>query len=234
MPSRRWILILSIALFGAALLLPVMYPNIDLLISGLFYTSGQGFVYAGNPALLFLQHVAYYGARILGVALALATLIAFVKKAPVLGIDSKGWAFLFLALVIGPGLIANAGFKDHWGRARPREVTEFGGSTAFSPALVPQTTAHKNGSFISGDGAFGFFLPSFAYAVPRRLSRKFFWGGIGGGILFGIARIMMGAHFFSDVVFAAFFMLLTSACLHAVLFGKRNTATFWHTWLCAE
>lgn len=234
MNSRRWIFLPSIALSGAALLLPVFCPHSDLLISGLFYAHGQGFVFAQNPALLFLQNVAYYGARILGIALLLAALIAFVKKAPLLGINGKGWLFLLLALVIGPGLVANAGFKDHWGRARPREVSEFGGSAVFSPALVPQAEAHKNSSFVSGDGAFGFYLPSFAYVVPRRQSRKFFWGGIGGGFIFGCARIIMGAHFFSDVIFAALFMLLTSACLHAALFGKRNTAVFWREWFLME
>lgn len=207
-------------------------PSLDLKAAGFFYHKDGGFYLAANPLCVAIHNLAYYGARIMGVGLAALALFSYLRRTSIGQIESKGWLFLFLALMIGPVLIANVGFKDHWGRARPREITVFGGTEAFSPALLPRSPAHKNGSFVSGDGAFGFFLPSFAYVVPRTRSRRTFWAGIGGGIIFGATRIIMGAHFFSDVLFAAFFMMASSALIFALMYGWRAVREKWQPWLC--
>jgi lipid A 4'-phosphatase len=220
--------------FTVLLAIPVIWPSVDLWVSGLFYRAGDGFFLADHPVFVALHRFAYYGARVLGLAFAVLAVSAFVRKRAVAGIDAKAWLFLFMALVVAPGLIANAGLKDHWGRDRPREVTEFGGNGVFTPALSPQFwNAHTNGSFVSGDGAFGFFLPVFAYVVPRRLSRGFFWGGMAAGGVFGFVRIAMGAHFFSDVVYAAFTMLVTVAAVHTAFYGRRMTVSLWRSWFVA-
>src|ERR1035438_5571916 len=41
---------------------------------------------------------------------------------------------LISCIVIGPGLIINAVFKDHWDRPRPRDVVEFSGALHYTPA----------------------------------------------------------------------------------------------------
>ena len=280
-------------LFIITMLLPALWPQIDLLASGLFYRPGQGFFLADNLFFVSLHWLAYYGARVLGVAFAALAAGAYFQQnrtnspplaggvrggvgcgprehngeygialtddpAPrgtatcnticqigdrvsrkgrgiaLLYLDAKAWLFLLLALIIAPGLVANAGFKDHWGRARPRETAAFGGTESFTPFYVPQfQKAHSNGSFVSGDGAFGFFLPVFAYVVPRRFASRTFWACMGAGGLFGLARIVMGAHFLSDVIYAAFFMLLSVACVHAALYGNRETATRWRSFFKA-
>ncbi len=218
------------ALFALALAAPVLWPRLDLILSGLFYRPEQGFFLANDPVFLALHWLAYYGARGLGVGCTALALFSFLRRQPVCGIDAKAWSFLLLALLIGPALLANAGFKDHWGRARPREIVEFGGSAAFSPALLPQPDIRHNGSFVSGDGAFGFFLPVFAYVVSRHKARRVFWGAMGVAGLFGLARLAMGAHFFSDIAYAGFFMLLTSAATHAAFYGRKATADCWRSW----
>jgi lipid A 4'-phosphatase len=228
--SYEELLPIFLLLFAIALAVPVLWPSIDLLASGLFYRVGVGFFLADNPAFLTLHWLAYYGARALGVAFALMALAAWTRHKSFCAFNAKSWLFLLLALLIGPALVANAGFKDHWGRARPREIVEFGGTAQFSPALVPQTTVRPNGSFVSGDGAFGFFLPAFAYIVPRRRARQTFWACMGGGGLFGLARLAMGAHFLSDILFAAAFMLTTSTLVHAAMYGRHATADRWQLW----
>ncbi len=220
----------------------IFWPEIDLAVSGWFYAPGKGFHCAGHPFFLFMENLAFYGSRALGFILALLALITALRRKPVWKIDAKAWLLLWLALVLGAWLIVNTGFKDHWGRARPREVTEFAGHATFSAPLVPQFVTHPNGSFVSGDAAFGFYLPSFAYVVPRRSpkdpkqkrSRHFFWGGMMAGALFGLSRLALGAHFLSDVLFAAFFMLAVSAALHAVMYGRRETAMYWRDWFFDE
>jgi lipid A 4'-phosphatase len=225
-------LLVFLALFAVVLALPVIWPQSDLIISAWFYREGQGFFLADNPVLVMLHWLAFYGARVLGIAFVLLVLRAVYSKwgQPNFS-DAKPWLFLLLALLIGPGLIANVGLKDHWGRARPREVVEFNGAARFSPALMPQfKNAHSNGSFVSGDGAFGFFLPAFAYVAPRRTSRRVFWGGMAAGAAFGFTRLAMGAHFFSDIVYAAFLMLAATAGVHAAMYGWRETVAWWKTW----
>lgn len=228
----------------------VVWPRVDVAVSGLFYVDGQGFVWRDFWPLKSLNLLAYYGARVLGVVLAIGAAVALFREkyrnsqadigdSSGLGItkrlSAKSWIFLLLALLVGPALVANAIFKDNWGRARPREIVEFGGAAQFSPPLLMRHECDKNCSFVSGDGAFGFFLPTFAYVVasPRR-SRRVFWAGMALGGAFGGARIIMGAHFLSDVLFAAAFMLATSAAVHSSMFGWRSTADKWRGWFMRE
>ncbi len=208
-----------------------IWPSLDLVVSGLFYRTGQGFFLADQPPLVALHLIAAKGSWALGILLALAAAYTAITRKNLFNISAKNWLFLLLALLIGPALIANVGLKDHWGRARPREIVAFGGTANFSPALFPQNTSRKNGSFVSGDAAFGFYLPSFAYVVPvsagRKKIRRFFWISIACALLFSLARLMMGAHFLSDILCAGILMLTVSAALHATMFGRQTTFSFW-------
>jgi len=228
-----------------------LWPGIDLVISSKFYEPGKGFLHAREICFRLMEELAYYGARALCFVFGLCVLITLWIRRPLTlfhtPIPSKSWLFLMMALLLGPGLIVNLGFKNHWGRARPREISEFGGTAQFSAALNPQITPHGNGSFASGDASFGFFLASFAYVMPIRqdtkqrsqvsgkekktpLSRRFFWGGILAGVLFGFARLAMGAHFLSDILFAGFFVVSASAFLHLLMFGCQATVIYWRDW----
>lgn len=215
-------------LFVAAL---TAWPGVDLLVSSFFYENSSGFFWGNAFLLKSMEAIAFYGSRLMAIALIALLLASVLRKEETAGLDAKAWGFLLLALLVGPGLIANLLFKDHWGRARPREITEFNGSAAFSPAFTMTDQCDKNCSFISGDGSFGFFLPSFAYVVRRKRKRAVFWGSIIAGCAFGASRIAMGAHFLSDVVSAAMFMLLTSAALHAIMFGWNKTRENWDDFL---
>jgi lipid A 4'-phosphatase len=243
-------MLISFLTFALALVVPVVWPGVDLWASGLFYRAGAGFPLADQSLFVAVHGLAVDGSRVLAVGLAVVGVVGifrghmfrkdgFVPPLPnpprrggwnflsVAMPSCKACLFLLLTLVIGPGLVANAGFKDHWGRARPHQVIEFGGHEKFSPALVPQPDAKPNGSFVCGDGSFGFFLPAFAFVVPRRRARRVFWVGMGVGAVFGFDRLAMGAHFFSDIVYGAFFMLLTVSALHAVMYGRQETVARW-------
>ncbi|MER2520198.1 MAG: phosphatase PAP2 family protein [Bdellovibrionales bacterium] len=241
-------LILISILFGISLLGIAIqfFPEIDLYASGLFYKKNIGFALAENPVLSFLHELATTGSRILGIALCGILVFAAIRKSA-WNIPARTWLFLLCMLLIGPGLVANALFKDNWGRARPREVSTFGGNAAFTPPLIPQPSFRANGSFVAGDAAFGFSLPAFAVIAPpipghkktsqttgrkpRPWSKWIFWAGITTGFAFGYTRLAMGAHFLSDVIFAMMIMLAVMALLQTAFYGKRTTLQYWRCWL---
>lgn len=206
-----------------------VWPTIDVTISSWFYDSAAGF--AANEHWFFqtLHDLAFKGARALGAAFIGGALLCFGMRRKLFGLDAKAMLFLLLALLLGPGLVANEIFKDEWGRARPRTINEFGGTAQFTPPLVIANQCERNCSFVSGDGAFGFFLPSLAFVAAAGWRRRVFWSGMAAGAIFGGARIAMGAHFFSDVVYAGVFMLLTSSLLYLAMYGRAAACEFWQS-----
>jgi len=132
------------------------------------------------------------------------------------GVDGRKLVYLLLVLTIGAGLIVNAGFKDNFGRARPRDIQEFGGSEQFTPAFVVGSGCERNCSFSSGDSAGAFFALAFILAFGG--SRAMTTAGIGFGVLVSAARIAAGAHFLSDTVVSFFVMLIVADALHYRLF----------------
>jgi len=118
-------------------------------------------------------------------------------------------AFIFLAAVMGPGIVVNAGVKDNWQRARPYQVENFGGTQQFTRAAVPTDQCNSNCSFVSGHVACGFFLTSLML-VHRR--RQVAWAvtGTAAGLVIGFARMSAMDHWLSDVLWAYPITLLSS------------------------
>lgn len=230
---RRWIMALAALAAGAAL---TANPGIDIAVSGLFFEPGAGFSWRSDGVANLIHEAIQVFARVIGVALLLGSAYTLVRSRRagreflLLGLDRRKWVFLFLSLVIAPGLVANTLLKDNFGRARPFQVEEFGGPLIHSPPMVVTDQCERNCSFVAGDPALGFWLHSFAYVVSRR-SRLVLAGGLAAGGLAGLLRIAMGAHFFSDVLFAGAFMLGTVALLHAAMFGWSATADRWRRWV---
>ncbi len=131
-------------------------------------------------------------------------------------VDGKKVCYLSLVLILGAGLIVNVLLKDNFGRARPRDIAEFGGEQVFTPAFVVSRECDTNCSFSSGDGAAAFFSLALALALSRK--RAWFAAAIGLGIAISLSRIAVGAHFFSDTVVSFFVMLITADVLYHYMF----------------
>ncbi len=117
-------------------------------------------------------------------------------------------AFVFLSGALGPGLLVNSGFKEHWQRARPYQVENFGGPQHFTRAGVITDQCDNNCSFVSGHVACGFFLASLMLIQPRRQKRWAVAGLLAGAVI-GFARMADMAHWLSDVLWAG---PITLAC----------------------
>ena len=101
-----------------------------------------------------------------------------------------------LALALGPGLVVNVLFKDHWGRARPYQVIR--DHKQFTPFWQPQANHPENNSFCGGHASIGFFLGVPLLALGRR--KQAFYVGMLGGVVVGAVRMLQGGHYLSDIV----------------------------------
>ncbi|MEM7603291.1 MAG: phosphatase PAP2 family protein, partial [Verrucomicrobiota bacterium] len=113
--------------------------------------------------------------------------------------------FILLVAVTGPGLVTNLALKENWGRPRPREVEGMGGHNAFEPVLTVDRDSEGK-SFPCGHATMGYLFMGGFFLLLRYRRRWAIWilaGGFVGGTLTGIARMLQGAHFLSDVVWAA-------------------------------
>lgn len=139
-----------------------------------------------------------------------------------------GWRkpalYLVLVCTIGPGLVVNVAFKDHFGRPRPREVVELGGTERFLPVWTPGPDPQAK-SFPCGHCSMGFYL-STPWLVLKRRRRKtglaFLAAGLVAGGALGAARMMAGGHFLSDVAWAGGMVWLVAIALYHLLDMDRE------------
>jgi len=201
-------------------LLLVAFPKIDILISGMFFD--HGFHLAGQSWPRFV-HDSVGGFIVVSMASILGA-YAFNRlwKRNVFGIDGKRVLYLFLVLILGAGLIVNVILKDNFGRVRPRDVEEFGGSRHFTPAFVIASGCKSNCSFSSGDAAGAFFSLALSLALTRR--RTITAAAVGFGVVVSFSRIAIGAHFLSDTVVSFFVMLIVADALHFYMFQPAHEA----------
>ncbi len=123
--------------------------------------------------------------------------------------------FVLLSVLLGPGLIINGIFKDHWDRPRPRDVVEFGGPMQY---VIAPLRGQGGASFPCGHCSVG-FLYGVGWWIWR--GRRKYWAraslaaGLLVGTALGVGRMAAGGHFLSDVVWSA---LLALAVAHALYY----------------
>jgi lipid A 4'-phosphatase len=176
-----------------------LFPEVDLWFSGLFYSPDSGFTYRNNMWIQSLYHI---------LGNVHFVLLAIILAGFLLAIKYKWFekrrrlmVFALVVLIVGPGLIVNAALKNHWDRARPRDIVEFGGHKQFSPAWVISDQCETNCSFVSGHATMAFCAMILGWLLGRR---QWLWAGVFFGLLIGLVRILQGGHFVSDVLLAGF------------------------------
>lgn len=213
MPARRLALALIAAgalAFAAMAALTLAAPGLDLAVSRWFWNGTSFPVAAWAPARAAREvfRASYH-------LLALAALAAaFLPRAARLRLPAREAGFVLAAYALGPGLLVNAGLKSFWGRARPREIAEFGGAARFTPPLVPTDQCTRDCSFVSAESAgLAFFAVAVLLLAWPRLRTSAARTGLAAGLaLWALSgawlRIAFGAHFLSDTVFAAALMAM--------------------------
>lgn len=114
-----------------------------------------------------------------------------------------------IALIFGAGLVGGFITVEGFDRPRPRETTLLQGKEKYVPPFVV-SEAKSGKSFTSGHAAMGFIFAVPFFALRRRkpkTSYAFLAGGLLFGSILGYTRMVLGAHFITDVIWSAAFVL---------------------------
>lgn len=207
------------------------WTDLDLRVASFFYTL--------NPTEpWYIQGVFWQGvygsAQWLSITIVVTgcsfILLGFLRE------DLKIWRkygiFMVLGIALGPGLLINGVFKDHWGRPRPKALIEFGGTENYVPPLKFNGSGDGK-SFPCGHASAGFSLVSLWFIrrnvgyvngnqcpLPRLVlkipSISFLLLALAWGGMLGWVRMAQGGHFLSDVLWSAY-----------ITFGVHYALWFW-------
>jgi len=202
---RYWlpqlVLLSLLALVGT---LPFWLTDLDLRVSGRFFHPGADdpWFQAQEPLWTFL----YQLAPLLSALEMIGSLVVLV-----IGAYSARFSrlrlyavFVIAVFALGPGLLVNEVFKEHWGRPRPHQLSAFGGTKAYLPPLMPGATSEGK-SFPCGHSSVGYALVAFVLIWLRRrpwLAAAALGVSLVIGSLLGVGRIVAGDHFLSDVIWS--------------------------------
>ncbi len=212
----------SIVGVAAAVVFTLM-PHLDLIAARPFALGDGNFFGSQNGLLLFLREL-FKTIFMVSCGVAVAGLaVAVFHRSTQSRTRAAKWLYLILCFSVGPGLVTNVLLKDQWGRARPAQVTEFGGTKRFTPPLIPSDQCSRNCSFVNGEAASMFTVFYAAALIAPAWSATLMIGGTLVGLAAGLVRMTQGGHFFSDIVFAGVFMALVAAGLHRLMFGRVGT-----------
>jgi lipid A 4'-phosphatase len=207
-PSR-WILFL--------VLFFMFFPAFDIWVSRQFYIPDVGFRWPSDGFLEFVRSavpVIILGAFVFAVVLWVA---GIWYEQWFWGMTTPRAIYLMSTLVVGPGLIVESLLKPNWGRARPKDITQFGGQFDYTPPLFVANECERNCSFVSGHAALGFCVCAFGFILPPKWRP---WG-VAGGLLFGAVvgyvRIAQGGHFLSDVIYAGLVVIVVNVTLYRLI-----------------
>jgi len=196
--------------------------DLDLDIARNFYRTGRGWQFADDWLWVLLYR---YG-MIPGVLVGLCGIggLLFGLKLAKLRRQWRSHLLLVLLLAIGPGLLVNSVFKDHWGRSRPKQVIEFGGDLPYVK-VWDRGESREGRSFPSGHAAIGFYTIAPYFVLRRRrrrLAHGFLIGGTAYGLLMGCGRMVQGGHFASDVLWAWGMVYLSGVLLGYLLKPEQS------------
>ena len=215
-------LFMALGLAAAVGVIFGLFPQLDLMISAPFhpiYDAGHNtFAMHLYPSVQLARDIGLW----VGTAIIIPVVAALVLKLLLprrrLLISGRAIVFLISTLALGPGLLTNVILKDHWGRPRPIDVTQFGGDQHFVAWWDPRGDCPGNCSFVSGDVSGAVWTIAPAALVPPPWRAIAYGAALALGIGMAAVRMMAGGHFFSDTIFAGVFTFLIIWLMHGLIY----------------
>jgi lipid A 4'-phosphatase len=203
-----------------------VYPRLDLAISALFYNRHNNlFVVNAQPWVMDCRAAARWLITLILAPACLAIIGKLFMPGRRMLIGGRAALFLVFTMALGPGVLTNLILKDHWGRARPIDVTELGGTFRFTAWWDPRGDCPTNCSFVAGEPSGAFWTLAPASLAPPQWRLLAYGGALAFGAAVGLLRIAGGGHFFSDVVFAGVLTFLLIWATHGILFRWAASKT---------
>lgn len=223
-PMNRIGLLTTLAIAALAGLVFAIDPNLDTRISRAFIEMGAiRFGLSIDPSVMMVRE---FGKSCIAALVASAALGIIVKLAVPrvrLWMSTRAMTFLLLTFLLGPGVLVNVMMKEHWARSRPVDVVELGGTDKFMPWWDPRGECPANCSFVSGDAAAAYWTVAAAAVAPPQWRAVAYGGALAFGVAASVLRVVVGAHFVSDVVFSGVLMFLLVWLMHGVMIRWPRT-----------
>lgn len=220
-------LIVALAIAAVAGALFGIFPGLDLAVAGYFH----GFVDGANntfalrlyPPVMLARDAGLWVGTILVAPAVIAVVVKLILPRRKMLIPGRAALFLIATMALGPGLLVNVVLKDHWGRSRPIDVTQLGGAETFVPWWDPRGDCPANCAFVSGDVAGSFWTLAPAALTPPPWRAAAYGAALALGTAMAVFRVMAGAHFPSDVIFAGVFSFLVIWLCYALIYRWPRT-----------
>ena len=215
--GRIWFTSLLI-MFGLFLLI----PDLDLWLAGKFLRPDGKFAFGEMPSLVFIHENVDFVLWAAFAVLLLISLYRYFRDRTAMPAILRQWILVVASALIGPGIVANLIFKEFWGRARPVQILEFGGTLKMTPPLVISDQCASNCSFVGGDASLGYWLFIFGFMTSGawRIALMVLAALVGTGL--GVIRMGQGAHFLSDIIFAGWIMFGVCFIVDYVFSARRT------------
>jgi len=219
-------LIVALSLAAVVGLVFGLFPQLDLMISapfGAMVHDGLHFSARFYPPLARARDIALWIPTVLMAPAVVALVLKLILPQRKLLMSGRAILFLVTTLALGPGLLVNVALKDHWGRPRPVNVTQFGGSQHFVAWWDTRGDCESNCSFVSGDVAGAIWTIAPAALAPPPWRALAYGAALTLGVGMAVVRVIQGGHFFTDVVFAGIFTFLIVWLVHGLIYRWSRT-----------
>jgi lipid A 4'-phosphatase len=204
-----------------------VYPDLDLRVARHFYAvedaSHNTFALRIYPPVMMARNLGLWVGTVLVIPAVLALLVKLILPRRKLFIPGRAVVFLISTMILAPGLLVNVLLKDHWGRPRPIDVTQFGGQDQFVAWWDPRGRCPSNCAFVSGDVSGAFWTVAPAALAPPQWRALAYGAALALGTGMAAIRVMAGAHFPSDVIFAGVFTFLVIWAVYALIYRWPRT-----------
>ena len=226
MPSRGEISVLtfiSLICGIACFVVFWFYPTLDMSALGYFWTPEERFYLRQDAGIAILRQSMFICIAGFYATVALGWVLGYTRQKPFFGLSWDKWSYLRFCGIAGPALWVNGILKANWGRARPRDVEEFGGSLSYSDFWIWSDQCEKNCSFTSGEvGAVAMIVFSLALVLGKPARYALLGIGLLASLVISWMRMTAGAHFLSDTLMSIVFMMLIALLLYAFFFLRNS------------
>ncbi|MBB4232407.1 phosphatase PAP2 family protein [Rhizobium mongolense] len=197
--AATWLLLLSI--FHA-------FPAMDIAVSSFFFRGalcggGAGcgsFAFGRYESIKLLRWALYVLPYIAAVAIVIAVTAGSLSKSIAAKMPMRRLWLSLATLGLSTGLIVNLLLKNHSGRPRPIQTSLFGGHMDFMPAGSFLGQCTSNCSFVSGEASGAGWLLCLMFLLPPKARLWFGWPVAIASVATAVLRVVVGAHYISDVI----------------------------------